>query len=176
MKVNPAQWSEIKVRYCSGETAKQLSEEFGIATQTIKQRCYDEQWPTPANLRKQAEALLTQADNLDGSNQKEIIKKDWRNRAEKHRQTMYENLEKKLSDPETWNRLQIKSAHDLEKVDAVMRRTLELEESFKSENSNSKTQTSVNFNIFQTISDTNTDNINTDNSNNTKTIDITDNE
>ena len=145
-KLTDGQWAEIKVRHLNAETKEALAEEFGIHPDTIKKRCESEQWPTATNLRKKAESMLAKADALDGQNLEKKIKKEWGDRQEKHRQKMWELLSEKLENMDA-EEIKIKSAHDLERVDAVMRRTLGLESEIKEQ----KEGNTINFNHFQSL-------------------------
>jgi len=145
-KLSDGQWAEIKVKHCSGITAKELGEMFGIPYRTIQDKCNKEEWPTPSNLRKQAERALEQADAIEGQQTKDAILKKWQNRKEQHREKMFTELSKKLDDPETWANLRLKNAHDIERIDAVLRRTVGLEENVTKEE-----KMPISMNLFQQI-------------------------
>ena len=127
-----SEWELIKTRHLGGDTCEMLAEEFGIKPQTIRLKCSKENWPTPYNLRKQAKELMEQADEVDGGDSAQEITKNWGEIAEQYRRKMQGILEGVVDGikPED---IKVKSAHDLERVDAVVRRNSGLGETGDSE-------------------------------------------
>jgi hypothetical protein len=133
-KLTDIQWKLIETMYISGVSARKIAEDYpSITHEAIAKRAKRGRWRTAEILRREANELLSQADGLDKDGAKsELMKKEWKSRREEHLLKTYERMNTVLDNVD-YEELKVKGMHDLNLADQIMRRTVGLDETGKTE-------------------------------------------
>jgi hypothetical protein len=133
-------WKEIEVLYCSGVSSAQLAAEYPPATTTaIEKRASRNEWLTPSKLRAKAKALIARSEKLADEMPAELMeKKVIDDPAEAlalkivqgrvaHRNNILNEVDRSMKKLKKGKALAPKSIGDLDKLDQIARRSLNLD-------------------------------------------------